>query len=157
MIALIAAWDAHVGHQKTEVLDAQLARLIDRHGVGRRGRLEADAEEHHFPVGVLLSDVQSVQRRVHDAYVAALAAYLEEVTAGARHPEHVAEGAEDHSRPGGDLEGLVDDLERGDAHRTPRPVNQLHLIREELIDPMADDRVRLSAAHLHQGPGPRHH
>ncbi len=117
-----------VGDQQAEVVDAEPLRLVDRHGVGRGGGLEADAEEHHLALRVLLRDAQGVQRGVDDAYVAALAAHLEQVTAGAGHPEHVPEGAEDHVGSGGDLQRLVDDLERGDAHGAARPVDQFDLL-----------------------------
>ena len=78
------------------------ARSLDRHRVGRGRRLEAHGEEHDAPVGVLPRDLQRVQRRVHDAHVAALGLHREQVLPRARHAEHVAEGAEDHARPAGD-------------------------------------------------------
>src|SRR5690606_22009395 len=138
------------------VADAALAGLVHRHGVGRGCGLEADAEEDHLPVRVLLGDAQRVQRGVDDAYVAALAAHLEQVPSGAGHAEHVAEGAEDHVGSGGDLQGLVDDLQRGHAHRAAGSVDQLDAFGEKLVDAVPDDGVRLPAAHLHQRPRPGH-
>ncbi len=96
--------------QQAEVADAALAGLMHRHRV-RRGRgLEADAEEHHFAVRVVLRDPQRVERGVHHADVTALPADLEQVPPGARHAEHVAEGAEDHLGPRGDRQRPVDHL-----------------------------------------------
>lgn len=131
-----------------------LPRLIHRHGVGRCGGLEADPEEHHLTARVLLRDLQSVERRVDDPYVAALAADPEQVTAGPGNPEHVTERAEDHVRAGSDLQRLVDDFQRGDADGTPRAVDQFDLLRQELVDSVPDDGVCLSAADLHERPRP---
>ena len=56
-----------------KLVDATLAGLDHRHGVGRRGGLEADGEEHDLPVGFVLGDAHRVERRVDDPHVAALA------------------------------------------------------------------------------------
>src|SRR4029078_9721894 len=45
-----------------------------------------------------------------------------------------------------------DRLQRGHAHRTTRTVHQLDLGRQPPIDPVADDRARLTAARLQDHP-----
>ena len=78
----------------------------------------------------------------------------EQVALRPRHPQHVAEGAEDHLGTRRDLQRLVDHLQRGDADRAARSVDEVHLVGEQLIDSELDDGVGLTAAHLHQRPGP---
>src|SRR6266496_2323608 len=45
----------------------------------------------------------------------------------------------------------------GAGHRTSRAVHQRDLRRQQLIDAVFDDRVRLPAANLHDGPRTRRH
>ena len=72
MIASIAGGTRTCETSMLKFVDAEPLGLVDRHRVGRRGRLEADAEEHHLAVRVLARDLQRVERRVDDADVAAL-------------------------------------------------------------------------------------
>ena len=51
-----------------------------------------------------------------------------------------------------DRERLVDHLQRRHTNRTTRPVNQLDLVRQQAIEPIFHDRVRLPAADFHQDP-----
>ena len=146
-------WHADVADQQAEVLDAELLGLVDRHRVGRRGGLEADAEEDHLLVGVVPREVERVERRVDDAHVAAGALDPEQVLLAAGHAQHVAERAEDHVGPRRDLQRLVDDLERGDADRAAGSVDQLDAVGQQLVEAVPDDRVGLAAADLHHRPG----
>ena len=52
----------------------------------------------------------------------------------AGHAQHVAEGAEDHPGPGGDGERLVDELERCDADRTSRSVDELDPFGQQRLE-----------------------
>ena len=70
--------------------------LIDRHRVGGCRGFEPDREEHHLLVGILPRDLQGVERRVHDAHVAARGLDLEQILLAARDAQHVAERTEDH-------------------------------------------------------------
>ena len=49
--------------------------------------------------------------------------------------------------------GLVDHFQRRHANRAARPMHQLHAFRQQMIDAVLDDGVRLPAADLHQHPG----
>src|SRR5262249_12787742 len=71
------------------------------------------------------------------------------------HAQHVAERGEDDAGPLRDRVRLVDLLERRDADRASGAVNELDAGREQSIDAVLDDRVRLPPADLHQGPRPR--
>ena len=76
-----------------------LRGLVHRHGVGRRGGLEADGEEHHLAVGILprqLHARRAASRRCARRRPPALTASRSCVAA--RHAQHVAERAEDHAR-----------------------------------------------------------
>ena len=144
----------HVAHQHREVDQPSLTGLEDRHRI-RRGRgLETDAEEHDLFVGVLVRERNCIERRIDDAHIAATGLHREQIVAAARHAQHVAEGGEDHVRASGDRERAVDHLQRGDTHRATRPVDQLDLISQQLIDAVANDGVRLTTADLHDRPRP---
>ncbi len=104
--------------------------------------------------GILLGQADGVHGRVDDPHVAPFRLHREEVLGRARHPQHVAEGAEDHLRPRGDGHGLVDHLHRRDAHRAARAMDQGDLGRQHFIQPEAHDGVGLPAADLHDVPGP---
>ena len=57
--------------------------------------------------------------------------------------------------PAGDLDRLVDIVDRRDADRAAGAVDQRDVRRQQLVDAVADDGVGLAAADLHQRPGPR--
>ena len=127
--------------------------LVDRHRVGRRGGLEADAEEHHLPVGVLPGQLQRVERRVDDAHVAALALDPEQVLARCRAPAACRRRSR-RSRPGrAAISSALSMISSGVTHTgQPGPVDQLDLVGQQLVDAVPDDRVGLPAADLHHRP-----
>ena len=111
----------HVRHEHREVADAQRASTRDGKRVGGRGRLEADGEEHDLAVGVLLGDAHGVERRVDDPHVGA----RRTSGAGGRCCEPGTRSMSPNEvkiTPGRarDGVGLVDLLERRDAHRAAR-------------------------------------
>ena len=55
----------------------------------------------------------------------------------------------------GDGVGPVDHLQRRHADRAAGAVHQLDARRQDVVDAVLDDRVRLAAADFHDGPGPR--
>ena len=119
-MTLTAAWC------EARAFDLRFARYA-RHGVGRRGGLEADGEEDDLAVGIAARDRERVERRIDDADVAAARLGGEQVGFAAGHAQHVAEGAEDHLGPAGDLDRLVDVVDRRHADRAARPVDQRDL------------------------------
>ena len=72
-MAAIAGGTSTCATSMEKLSHPQASGLDQRHGVGRRGGLEADAEEHHPPGGVVARDVHGVQRRVDHAHVGAAA------------------------------------------------------------------------------------
>src|SRR5687768_5299841 len=50
----------------------------------------------------------------------------------------------------------IDLFERRDAHRAAGAVHELQTLRQQLIDPVLHDRMRLTAADFHEGPRSRH-
>ena len=100
--------------------------------------------------GVFDRDPQRVERRVHEAHVGALGLGLQQVAVAAGDADHVAERREDDTRGLGDGDRVVDPAHRDDAHRAARPVHQLDGLGQDVLDPVAVDRVRVAAAHLHE-------
>ena len=146
----------HVRHQHAEIRQPPPLRLPDGHGVRRRGRLEPDREEDDLAVGVGRGKIHGVERRIDDPDVAPLRLELQQVAPRAGYAQHVAKRAENDVRPRGDGVRPIDHLERRHADRAARPVNQLDARRNDPIEPVFDDRVRLAAAYFHDGPGPGH-
>jgi hypothetical protein len=144
------AGHARVGDDHRVVLEPPAIGLDDAHRVRRRRRLEADGEEDHVAIGVLRGDGDGVERRVHDADVAAGGPHGEEVALRSRDPQHVAEAREDDAGPAGDGEGAVDHLQRRHAHRAARTVHERDRVGEDAIETAADERVGLAPADLHE-------
>ena len=141
-------------HQHREVRQPEPLGVHDGHRIGRRGGLEPDPEEHHLLVRVVGGHPGGVERRVHDANVASAGTNPEQVATAAGNPQHVAERAEDDVVARRDLEGAVDHLQRGDADRAARAVDEFHGSAQQLVDAVADDRMGLPATHFHDRPGP---
>jgi hypothetical protein len=141
--------DRNVVAEGGEVADPLLARAEERQG-GRRGRrLEPDREEDHLAVGVLAPDLERVERRVDHPHVGAAGLRLEQRAARARHAHHVAEGGENHLRTLGERDRVVDAAHRDHADRAAGPVHEVDLRRNEVLEPVLVDRVRVPAADLH--------
>jgi hypothetical protein len=49
----------------------------------------------------------------------------------------------------------IDHLERSDTYRAAGAMHQLNAFRQQVIEPVLHDRVRLAATDLHDDPGPR--
>ena len=115
-----------------------LLRLPDRHSIpGCRG-FEPDGEKDDLLTGIRPCDLETIDRRINHPHVSAARLENEEIARGTRHPQHIAKRAKDDIRPAGDRMSLVDHLERGDAHGTARPMHQLDLVGQQLIDTILD-------------------
>ncbi len=66
----------HVRNQHGEVREPLAPGLPDRHRIGGRRGLKADAEEDDLPRGILARDLQRVHGRVNDAHIGAVGARL---------------------------------------------------------------------------------
>src|SRR6185369_1598965 len=149
--------DQHMRHQHGKIRNPLLLRLVHRHRVRRSRSFESHRKEHNFLVRVLARDPQRIHRRIQNAYISALRFHREQITFAARNPEHVSEGAEDHLGPFRNPQRFINLLQRRHAHRTPRPMHQRDLLRQQLVNAILHDRVSLPAANLHQRPRPRRH
>ena len=58
-----------MGNQHSEVLDSLLVRLPDGHRITRRSGFESDRKKDHFLVGIGSRDLESIDRRINDAYI----------------------------------------------------------------------------------------
>ena len=141
--------DRDVAADAGEVLDALAACALERQRGGRRGRLESDREEHDLAVRVLLGDPQRVQRRVDHAHVGARGLGVEQAPSepGTRimSPKQV-KITPSWSR---DRDPVVDAAHRDHAHGTARPVHELDVRRQQIVDAVLVDRVGVAAADLH--------
>ena len=90
-------WGQYVVAQNTEVLQAFDSGLFDSNGRGRRGRFEADGEEHYPAFRIIARDLQRILRRIDHAYISAERLGLEQRQAvGGWHAQGVGIGAQNH-------------------------------------------------------------
>ena len=66
------------------------------------------------------------------------------------HAHHVAEAGEDHARLARDRDAVVDAAHRDHADRAAGPVDELDVLRQQVVDAVLVDRVGVPAADLHQ-------
>src|ERR1041385_2599935 len=114
-----------MGDEEREICDIALCCLINGHRCRGRSRLEADAEENDFLVRIVLRDLESVQRAVHDADISATRFYGQQIGSTSGNAQHITKGTKDHPRPGGDFERLIDQLDRRNTDGATRSVNEL--------------------------------
>src|ERR1700675_2172580 len=107
-----------MGRQHGEIIESFTLGLQDGHGMRRSGRFKADAEEDDLLVGVVASDLQRFHRRIHDANVAALGLYVEQIFFRTGDAQHITIRYEDDVWEGGYFDGLVYYFQRRDAHWT---------------------------------------
>src|SRR5262249_46467917 len=62
---------------------------------------------------------------------------------------HVAEAGEHHAGLVSDRDAVVDAAHRDHAHGAARPVHELDVGGQEIVDPVLVDGVRVPTAHLH--------
>ncbi len=145
----------HLSREQTKVGETKASSLDRRHGIGRRGRLEPHGKTYDLAIRVRTGQRQRIQRRIHDTDIPARSLDTEQVSLRARDAKHIAERAEDDPRNRGQCESVIDQRHRCHTDRAARPVNQRHDIRQQLVEPKPHNCVGLSAAHLHDCPGPR--
>ncbi len=124
-----------------------------RHGGRRRGGLEADREEDDLPVGQRRGERERVERRVDHPHVRAARLRLEQRPAATRHAHHVAERGQGDAGLLGEGDRVVDAPHRDHADGAAGAVDELDLGRQQVLEAVAVDRVRVTAAHLHHAPG----
>ena len=143
--------DRDVVAEHAEVGDADLARLQQRHRGRRRGRLEARPRRTRRRGRGSRSAMRSASSGEYTKRTSApraLASSRLPLLPG--HAHHVAERREDDAGRLGDRDGVVDAAHRDHAHRAARPVHQLDLLGQHVLDAVAVDGVRVAAAHLHE-------
>ena len=154
--AAMRVGDEHLqrgGHEFMAGIDAEVAQargdgVGGSYGDGRRGCLEADADEDDLALGVLAGDVERLHRRVHDPDIRARGARISEAAARTDHAYHVAEGGDDGSL----FRDLDDGVEVGIGrytHGTAGAGYEPDALGEQLPDAVAADGVRVGAADLH--------
>ncbi len=52
----------------------------------------------------------------------------------------------------GYCDAVIETPHRDDAHRASRPVHELDIARQQVLDAVLENRVRVPAAHLHDLP-----
>ena len=99
--------------------------------------------------GVPPRELECVERGIDHPDVRSAGLRLQQRAAAAGDAHHVTEGGEDHPRLLGQGDRVVDAAHGYDANRTARTVHEVDLGRDELLDPVLVDGVRVPTAHLH--------
>src|SRR5664280_2855884 len=142
----------NMGNQDGNVFHAFLLRSPYQHGVRGRGGLGTDGEEDDLLIGIGARNLQAIQRRVNNANVAALRLDGKQVAVRSRHAQHVAERTEDHVGPPSNGVRFVDHLQGRHANRATGTMYQLNFLRQQVVDSMLHDGMRLPAANFHNHP-----
>ena len=133
------------------------SRLQHRHGVGRRRGLEADGEEHHLPLAARARAMRErVERRIDHAHVAAARLRRQQICRACR-ARAACRRRSRGSRPGRAAMAIAWSISSTGVTQTgqPGPCSSVIAVGQHLVDAVADDRVGLAAADLHDRPGPR--
>ena len=140
--------------------DAEIAQslalgLLEGHGGGRGGGLEADGEKDHLALGIGAGDGQGVLGRIDHADIGPGGLGLEQAMAvGGRHPHQVGVGAEGQAMALGHGDGQVEAGGGQNADRAAGAVDEAHLGGHQVLDTVAEDGVGVAAAKLHEAVGP---
>jgi hypothetical protein len=126
-------------------------RDLQRDRGGGCRRLEADGEENDLFFGVCPGKFKRVHGRGDHADIRALGPRLQQrLLLRPRHPQHVAIGAERHALFLRQPDRHVQAAHRQHADGAARTVDHPHLRRQEVGHAIAEDRVGMPAAELHQ-------
>ena len=144
--------DRDVVAEHEEVAQPLRLRAHQRQRGGWRRGLEPDRVEHYLAVRVLVRDLQRVERRVHHAHIGAGGLGIEQAPVTPRHAHQVAEAREDHPGLFGDGDAVIEPPHRDDTDWTTRTMHELDVARQQVLDPVLEDRVGVPTAHLHDLP-----
>jgi len=100
--------------------------------------------------GLSMATLERVERGVHESHVGAAGVCFDQISLRPRHPHHVAERREDDAGLLGQPHRVVHPAHRDNTNRTARPVYQLDRLRQQMLDAVPVDGVRVTAAHLHE-------
>ena len=144
-----------VGHGLVDGADREVGqpqgrRALDGGGDERGGGLKAHAHEDDLALGVLLRDLEGVERAVDDAYVCPGGLLLVERGARAGHAGHVAKGGDDDLGDARQGDDGVDVAVGGDADGAARPADEVHAFRQDAAKAVAGDGHGVGAADLHE-------
>ena len=141
----------HVAAQDAEIV--KLARggfANDQRG--RRGRrFKADGEENDFAIGMFRRNLQAIGGRVQHAKVgAARLGPDQRQAAGSRHAQGVAVGADDRATRQREGDRMIDASDRQHAYRAAGAVDHAHVGRQQVLDAVARNGMRMTAAEFHE-------
>ena len=88
--------------------------------------------------------------RIDHPHIGALGFRLEQAAAlGSGHAQHIAIAAQDHVMLFRQLQRVVDPANRQHADRAAGAMHEIHVLRHQLLHAVAEDRMRVAAAKLH--------
>ena len=92
---------------------------------------------------------ERVHRGIDHAHVGAVGLGLQQAFFGARHAHRIAEGGENDLGTLGDAHAIIDAAHRQHAHWATGPMHKLDRLGQHALDAIAEYRMRVTAAHLH--------
>ena len=133
-----------------EVLEPASVGLQDSGGNGGRCGLKADAHKDDRAFGILLGNVECVERRVDDADVAPRRLLRGKRGGRSGHAHHVAKGGDDGAVHVGKRDCVIDVAVGGDANGAPRAAEQFESRRHNGAKAIAANAHGLRTADFHK-------
>ena len=142
-----------VGAIDREVQKPARFGLQDGGGDGGRCGLKAHAHKNNRAIGVLLGNVECIERGVHNANVTPCRLLCSERGGRSGHAHHVAKGGDDGAVYVGERDCVVDVAVGGDADGAARAAQQLEPGRHNGAKAIAPDAHGMRAADFHKVDG----
>ena len=139
----------HLRHKHREVGKPAVMGQFDGHRVGGGSGFKADGQEDHLPRRFGFGQPHRIERRIDDPHISPPRLGRQQTLLTARHPQHVSKRTENRLRPQGDRDRMVEICRGRDAHRAARPMDHLDRRRQQLIEAVMDQRMRLPSADFH--------
>ena len=133
-----------------EVLEPARVGLQDSGGNGGRCGLKADAHKDDRAFGILLGNVECVERRVDDADVAPRRLLRGKRGGRSGHAHHVAKGGDDGAVHVGKRDCVIDVAVGGDANGAPRAAEQFESRRHNGAKAIAANAHGMRTADFHK-------
>src|SRR5438552_4753041 len=101
-------------------------------------------------VGILMSKLVGIERRVDEAHIGPISLGIEKTTLRAWHTHHVPKSGKNHAIGASDGNGIIDAAHRQDADGTTRPMDQVNVAWQHILNAVLVNSMCMPTTDLHQ-------